>query len=117
MTTLEMLDAVESRISALRSRSLAGPRPRASAEAAAALRAELRAAGVSADEFARVACVSQDEVEAWTTGIDRAPEWVPAAIRLVALLAPSVRQKLLCDQRAGNVRRANCHPFSRIEEL
>jgi DNA-binding transcriptional regulator YiaG len=117
LTTLEMLDAVEAGIAALRSRRIAGPQPQASAEAAAALRAELRAAGVSAHEFARVACVSQDDVEAWTAGSSRAPEWVPAAIRLLALLTPSMRHKLLHDQANGRASRANRHPFSRIEEL
>jgi DNA-binding transcriptional regulator YiaG len=117
LTTLEMLDAVEAGISALRSRGIAGRPEQASPEAAAALRAELRAAGVSAREFARVACVPQDEVEAWTAGIRKAPEWALAAIRLLALLTPSARERLLRDQFAGRDRQANPHPFSRIEEL
>jgi DNA-binding transcriptional regulator YiaG len=112
-----MLDAVEAGISALRSRGIGGRPEPASPEAAAALRAGLRAAGVSASEFARVACIPQDEVDAWTAGIRRAPEWAPAAIRLLALLTPSAREKLLRDQSAGRGPRANRHPFSRIEEL
>jgi hypothetical protein len=111
-----MLDAVEAGISALRSRSVSGPLPQASSEAAVVLRAELRAAGISAGEFARLAGVPQDAVEGWAVGSSAAPQWVSTAIRLVGLLTPSARHKLL----NGPVRtqnRAQCHPFSRIEEL
>jgi hypothetical protein len=115
-----MLDALEASISALRSRSIAGPLPQANPEAAAMLGAELRAAGISAAEFARLACVPQDAVEGWTTGTIAAPHWVSVAIRLVALLTPSARHKLLNDPMCAQARatdRSRCHPFSRIEEL
>jgi hypothetical protein len=115
-----MLDALEAGISALRSRSITGPLPQANPEAAAMLSAELRAAGISAAEFARVACVPQDAVDGWTSGAIAAPQWVSVAIRLVALLTPSARQKLLSDPMRAQVRTRDltrCHPFSRIEEL
>jgi hypothetical protein len=115
-----MLDAIEAGVSALRSRSVSGPPPQASSEAAAKLQAELRAAGISAGEFARLACVPQDAVESWTTGASAAPQWVPVAIRLVALLTPSARHKLFHDPVGAQARaadRTQCHPFSRIEEL
>jgi hypothetical protein len=118
LTILEMLDAVESGVSALRSQCMPGKPPaRASAEAAAVLRAELEAAGVSASEFAKAACVSQHDVEGWVAGISPVPRWVSAAIRLMALLTPSARRKLLYGQAGTHVRPVNCHPFSRIEEL
>ena len=118
LTTLEMLDAVEDGISALRSRHLPGEPPgRATADAVAMLRVELQTAGVSAGEFARAACVPQRDVEAWISGISPVPLWVSAAIRLMALLGPSARRKLLYGQAGTQVRPTNCHPFSRIEEL
>jgi DNA-binding transcriptional regulator YiaG len=118
LTTLEMLDAVESGISVLRSRRMTGEPPtRVTADAAAALRAELQNAGVSTSEFARAASVSQDDVEAWTAGVSPVPEWVPAALRLMTLLTLSARRKLLYGQAGAQLRPANSHPFSRIEEL
>jgi len=115
-----MLDAIEAGISALRSRSVSAPATQGNSDAAVMLQAELRAAGISAGEFARLACVPQDAVEGWTTGASAAPQWVSVAIRLVALLTPSARDKLLhgpvrAPARAAD--RAQCHPFSRIEEL
>ena len=120
LTTLAMLDAIEAGISTLRSRSASAPPHQADSETAAALQAELRAAGISAGEFARLACVPQDAVEGWASGTSAAPQWVSVAIRLVALLTPSARDKLLhrpirAQARAAD--RSQCHPFSRIEEL
>ena len=120
LTTLAMLDAIEAGITALRSRSICVPPPQPDSEAAGMLRAGLRAAGISAEEFARLACVPQDAVEAWTNGSSAAPHWVSVAIRLVALLTPSARHKLLYDPvrvPAGVPDRTQSHPFSRIEEL
>jgi hypothetical protein len=115
-----MLDALEAGISALQARSIAGPPPQANPEAAAMLSAELRVSGISAVEFARLACVPQDTVEAWTSGAIAAPQWASVAVRLVALLTPSARHKLLNDPmraQAGATNSTRCHPFSRIEEL
>jgi hypothetical protein len=120
LTTLAMLDAIEASISALRSRNICGPPPQANSEAAVMLKAELCAAGISAREFARLACVPQDAVESWTAGSNAVPQWVLVAIRLVALLTPSARHKLLHDPVRAQARamdRTQCHPFSRIEEL
>jgi predicted transcriptional regulator len=115
-----MLDAIEAGISALRSRSISEPPPQASSEAAVMLQAELRAAGISAGEFARLAGVPRDAVEGWTNGASAVPQWVSVAIRLVALLTPSARQKLLYGPmrtHASATDRTHSHPFSRIEEL
>jgi hypothetical protein len=118
LTTLEMLDAVEAGISALRSWHMPGESSGpATVEAVAMLRAELQAAGVSAAEFARGACIAQHDVEAWLAGTSPLPHWVPATIRLMALLPPSARRKLLYAQAGTQTQPANCHPFSRIEEL
>ena len=115
-----MLDAIEAGISALRSRSIPVTPPQVNSEAAVNLTAELRAAGISTHEFARLACVPPDDVEGWTDGSNAAPQWVSVAIRLVALLTPSARHKLLHDplrDQARAAERTQCHPFSRIEEL
>src|SRR5690348_8607185 len=118
LTTLAMLDALEAGISALRSQCVSAPAFQAGT--AGVLEAELCAAGLSTGEFARLACVPQDMVEAWATGNRVAPPWVTAAIRLVALLTPSARYKLLNSSAhayALTAEPTQCHPFSRIEEL
>jgi hypothetical protein len=115
-----MLDAIEAGISALRSRSIAEPPPQAGSDAAVNLTAELRAAGISTHEFARLACVPPEVVEGWANGSSAAPQWVSVAVRLVALLTPSARHKLLHDplrDQARAAERTQSHPFSRIEEL
>lgn len=120
LTTLEMLDAIEHGIWALRSGNLCARAPEGSMETAAMLRAELRAAGISAGEFARLAGVQQDALEGWLEGNCIAPPWVSASIRLVALLTPSARRKLLYSPPAAQRRPADPiqrHPFSQIEDL
>jgi hypothetical protein len=115
-----MLDALEARITALRSRTgLEAPRQDGAGSGDAdAVAAELRVAGVTAGEFARLACVSPEAVEA--SGAIAPPQWAPAAVRLVALLTPSARHKLLHGNGRAARHPANgpqSHPFSRIEEL
>lgn len=96
-TTIEMLDAIEAGISALRTGGEGPPREDLQA-AVVALHDELRAAGLSAGEFARLA---------------RVP-----AIRMISLLTPSARRKLLqATPTAPAPSRTDCHPFSKIEEL
>jgi hypothetical protein len=115
-----MLDAMEAGIAALRPRSISGPAPQAASEAALMLTAELRAAGISASEFARLAGVPQEALEDGTAGSSVAPQLISAAVRLVALLTPSARRKLLNGPPPAQARpadRTQCHPFSRIEEL
>jgi hypothetical protein len=117
---LELLDAVEAGISALRTRSVPVPAGQAGSETATALLTELRAAGISAAEFARLTGIPREAVEDWTVGSSSVPQWVPAAVRLVALLTPSARRKLLHGPASAASRppdRTQCHPFSRIEEL
>jgi hypothetical protein len=91
-----MLDAVEARLSALRFRGGAAAVAAALAPTAVALESELRHAGVSASEFARLTRVPYET--------------------LIALLTPSARRKLL-DRPAPPVDRNPVHPFSRIEDL
>jgi transcriptional regulator with XRE-family HTH domain len=120
---MEMLDAVEAGIATLRSRGTPGEAPPGvGAGTAVDFRATLQAAGVSASELARAMNVSPQELEAWAAGASPAPEWVPAAIQLVAALSPSERRKLLYGRTGygpsgGRARPDNRHPFSRIEEL
>ncbi len=108
-----MLDAMEARLAALRPRCA----PENAPASAAALRAELRSAGISGYELARVAGVSTDDVDTWLRGRAPVPHWVPAAARLVALLTPSARHSLLYSQPGVHNGHSNGHPFSRIEEL
>ena len=113
LTTLAMLDALEAGISALQSQCVSGP-------GGVALQAELHAAGISTGEFARLVYVPQDAVEGWASGAKAAPAWAAAAIRLVALLTPSARHKLLYGAMRTHspvVGQTQSHPFSRIEEL
>jgi hypothetical protein len=102
-----MLDAVEARLTALRARA-ADDR---SASAFDTLRHELRAAGLSAHEFARLARVPEE-------ALDASPEWASAALRAIALLPPSARRKLLTGPApVERPDRTGSHPFSRIEDL
>jgi DNA-binding transcriptional regulator YiaG len=147
LTTLELLDAVEAGIAAMKSQNghaggLEGgdagvlqkghagsqngdspvpPNGHAASNGAApiapaALRAEMARATLSARQFAGVVGVGREEVEDWVEGRAPIPSWVPAAVRLLALLTPSALRTLL----SGTVRTqrpAGTHPFSRIEEL
>lgn len=111
-TTLEMLDEIEASISALRTRPAIQAPPRDDFPGAIVLQAELRAVGISAGEFARLACVPADALE--NDALSR--QWITAAIRMIALLTPSARRKLLQTPSPVPVR-TNSHPFSRIEDL
>lgn len=118
LTTLELLDAIEAGITVLKAGGAREEQPAAGApDGGSALRGALQGAGMSAGEFARLASVPLYEVESWTAGERPAPEWVPSAIRLIVLLTPSARRKLLYGQAGAGARPVNSHPFSRIEEL
>jgi hypothetical protein len=140
LTTLELLDAVEAGIAALRSQNgdaagpqnghVAGPQnghvagaqnghaaeTGGGAMAPAELRREMSRAALSTAQFANVAGVGRDEVEDWVEGREPIPSWVPAAVRVVALLTPSALRRLL-NGPTQTPRPAGTHPFSRIEEL
>ncbi len=116
MTTLEILDALEAGILALRpSNGRRAPRG-AGVITGASLRSRIARAGLSAGEFARAAGVAQEELDAWLEGRIPIPPWVPAAVRMAALLPPAARRTLLRGAAPAK-RPARSHPFSRIEEL
>ncbi|HWQ56200.1 MAG TPA: hypothetical protein VN442_21110 [Bryobacteraceae bacterium] len=117
MTTTEILDALEAGILALRSRNGSAPGG-PGAMAGAALRVEIARAGLSAGDFAKAAGVGRQEVEDWIEERIPVPGWIPAAIRILALLTPSARRTLLNGSATNAGKRPDrSHPFSRIEEL
>lgn len=86
--------------------------------AGAALRVEIARAGLSAGDFAKAAGVGRQEVEDWIEERIPVPGWIPAAIRILALLTPSARRTLLNGSATNAGKRPDrSHPFSRIEEL
>ncbi len=118
LTIPELLDAIEAGISSLQPRSARDLHSESQASnALVELRAELETAGLTEHEFARAASVTRHDLDAWISGARPAPDWVRVAIRLIALLTPSARRKLLCGPSAAESRQANRHPFSRIEDL
>jgi hypothetical protein len=117
LTIPELLDAIEAGISSLQPRSARELQPKSNSNALVELRAELETAGLTEHEFVRAASITRHDLDAWISGARPAPDWVRVAIRLIALLTPSARRKLLNGQSAGESRQANRHPFSRIEDL
>jgi hypothetical protein len=115
LSTVDLIDELEARIAAIRTRN--GPAPAAVAPTVAAseLRLTMERAEVSDVELARAMDVPHGDLSAWIAGLTDAPHWVVAATKLVALLPPSERRKLITKSRADRVNRT--HPFSRIEEL
>jgi DNA-binding transcriptional regulator YiaG len=118
LSTVELIDALEAGIAAIRSRNGHSAPDVARAAAPSELRAEMERAEVSAIELAKAIGVADGDLNAWIVGHAEPPEWALAATRLVALLPPSARRKLLTEPR-GNGRAAalRTHPFSRIEDL
>ncbi len=118
-TTEEMLDALEAAIAAARLRNgHSAPPPEPGVIDPAGLRTEMENAGVSAGDLVSVLGVPQKELNAWLSGHAAVPYWVPAAIRLLALLKAPARRKALNGAPAGaTARPARTHPFTRIEEL
>lgn len=118
LSTVELIDALEAGIASIRSKG--GPAAPADGAVAPAfdLRAEMERAAVSPVELAKIMGVPHGDLNAWIFGRAAAPEWALAAMRLVALLPPSARRKLLTQPRAFPRETANrTHPFSRIEDL
>lgn len=115
---VEMLDALETEVGALRSiASLRVPRGYAPADPSA-LEAGLERASLTAAEFARIAEVSREDVEDWLGNRAPMPAWVLTALRLAVLLTPSTRRKVLRRPLGpAIIPIQKVHPFSRIEDL
>jgi hypothetical protein len=138
LTILDMLDALESSLVALR--TCGGASARAVAATAAAVPAAapapraasiyaappvsrhplppLQEAGITAAEFTDIFGVGQVQLEDWLAGAEPAPSWVEPSIHLLGALPPSLR-RMLVERNGARRHRApvRSHPFSRIEEL
>src|SRR5512146_1804987 len=91
LTTLEMLDALEAGIAELRSRGGHSPNAgyRYGQMTPAGFGTEVERSGIPAGELARILGVSRQELDQWLDGRSPVPAWVPAAMRMLALLTPS----------------------------
>lgn len=117
LTTLEMLDVLETGIVTLtRSRG-----KKAESAVAPATPGEvfalLEKAGISPDDFASLFDLPFDAWQTWQAGTVPMPPWVPAAAQMLTLLSATARRRLLNRQRVLPSVKTKPHPFSRIEEL
>jgi len=117
LSTVDLIDELETRIAAIRTRNGHTPAAAAAFAAGSELRAAMERAEVSEIELARAMDVSHGDLSAWLAGLAETPQWALPATRLVALLPPSERRKLITKPRAGVRDRNRTHPFSRIEDL
>jgi len=110
-----MLDLLEAGVEALRpehglERSRVTPQE---------LRAGMAAGSITAGEMSSVLAVPRGTVDDWIGGKAAIPPWVPAAMRMIALLTPSARRKLYNGAAPHKTRTEpqRIHPFSKIEDL
>lgn len=119
LTLVEMLDALEARLTALRVEDghlASTPPPEPISDAT--LRAQMLRVGLSAADFRAIFGVAPDQWEDWMTGKSPIPSWVQTALQILVLLSPTARRSFL--NRPGldaQKAPAKTHPFSRIEEL
>jgi hypothetical protein len=134
LTVLELLDALEIGIVTLRARNEGSTRnacaggcacvrqPLAAADAdffsAKTLRVEMERSAVTPAKFTKMLGVDRNTLESWLAGTSPIPSWVQHSTRVLALLTPSARRKLLNSREWKPEKNSkNAHPFSRIEEL
>jgi hypothetical protein len=111
-TILDLLDALEAALAAEYARR------DAATISGEALGLEMSVFSLTPAEFASIFSVPERMVDEWLAGHAPAPGWAFGGVRLLALLTPSARRKIL--GRADPVPQAEAkqpHPFSRIEEL
>jgi hypothetical protein len=109
---LDLLDTLEAALAAEYARR------EAATISGDSLRIEMGVLSLTPAEFASTFSVPEHAVEEWLAGHVPAPDWAFAGVRLLALLTPSARRKIL--GRPDPVPKAAIkrpHPFSRIEEL
>lgn len=117
-TILQLLDDLEKELSELRSLSAVTPLGGYAAVEPSLLRSEMERAGLTASELSRIIDVSRKEVEDWLAARAPTPAWALTTVQLSALLAPSVRRKLLRQSLGQAIQpKSKSHPFSRIEDL
>jgi hypothetical protein len=114
LSTVDLIDELEARIAAIRTRNGHAPAAVAPGLAGSELRTAMELAEVSETELARAMDVPHGDLTAWLAGAVDAPQWAFAATKLVALLPRSERRKFT---QPRTVRANRTHPFSRIEEL
>jgi len=112
LTTLELVDALEAGIAALRSSNGTAAPHESNSIPPAALLAEMERCGLTAADIAAATDVSRIEIDAWLSGVSPIPNWLAALVRVTALLPLPARRRL---NRPAPV--AHTHPFSRIEDL
>jgi hypothetical protein len=117
LSTVDLIDELEARIAAIRKRNSYAPAVLSPVVAGSDLRTAMERAEVSEVELARAMDVPPSDLSAWIAGVADAPQWALAATKLVALLPPSERRKLIAKPRADVRGRNRTHPFSRIEDL
>jgi hypothetical protein len=122
LTTLDLLDVLESGILTLR----AGKELSADAcvmrsadcVKAESLHRQMDKAGITVLDFAAVFGIHPDMVQQWLFEKRPIPIWVPGAIQVFGLLPTSGRRKLLNIPEPHAVAApARSHPFSRIKDL
>jgi hypothetical protein len=113
-----MLDLLEAGVEALRSNS-GQPPHQGSPVSPQELRAGMKEGAWSASEIANALSVPRETVDGWLSGKAAIPSWVPAAMRMIALLTPSARRKLQNGAASYKTKTepGKAHPFSKIEEL
>lgn len=117
-TILQLLDDLEKEIESLRSPAATAQPGRTATIAPLLLWREMERASLTAAELCRIADVSREEVEDWLAGAIPTPAWVLITLQLAALLAPSVRRKLLRQPLGQAIpAKPTTHPFSRIKDL
>lgn len=114
-TTLDLLDALEEAIAAAGTKGA----PLAAAPASPELlRRDMDMIALSPEEFADLFCVPPGAVRTWLSGASPTPSWARAGVRLLCLLAPHARRKVLKrPEPVSEVPGRRMHPFARIEEL
>jgi len=119
LTTLELVDALEAGIAALRSHNGSAPPPESNPIPADALAREMQRCAVSAADVAAATGMERSTVEEWIRGARPVPAWILAFIRLTAELPLPARRRLNrhAPHAAAVPELARSHPFARIEEL
>jgi hypothetical protein len=122
LTTLDLLDLLESELLMLRAgKELSADAcvmQSADSVKAESLHRQMDKAGLTVLDFATVFGIHPDVVQQWLFEKRPVPIWVPGAIQVFGLLPSSGRRKLLNipEPRAVAVPTGS-HPFSRIKDL
>ena len=119
MTTLELVDALEQGIAALRSHNGSSVPRESNPIPPDALAREMQRCAVSSVDVAAATGMERSTVEEWLAGTRPVPGWILAFIRLTAELPMPARRRLnrYASHASAAPEIARSHPFARIEEL